>query len=395
MNLNNSKIIKLNNLAELSLYEINKDDIYYFNEYNTLISNKKKEIDNYDNTNWDKMKKLVNPFELIYTTSSKKYKYENISFYKPVSRSYFKLWEIHKDFNLIPNNISNLIVSTLAEGPGGFLEALINLRKKNNSLNYNDHYYGITLNNYNQYIPEWSLKNNQCLKIYYGNLYKYTTTEKYINLFNKNKAHVVTADGGFDYSGDFNGQEINSIHIIFAEMIHSFLILENGGNYLCKFFDLFSTPILKIIYILYSYFDSITIIKPKTSRPANSEKYILCKGFKGITFKEKNNLIKLLENYKENKYYDININLDEEFINSMKHYNTWYVNNQILYLDKVLNLFEEKKLNEEYVENCLKTQISNAVKWCNKYEIIINKKCKYFQKNYSFKSSTVFFTNSS
>ena len=56
MNLNNSKIIKLNNLAELSLYEINKDDIYYFNEYNTLISNKKKEIDNYDNTNWDKMK---------------------------------------------------------------------------------------------------------------------------------------------------------------------------------------------------------------------------------------------------------------------------------------------------------------------------------------------------
>jgi 23S rRNA U2552 (ribose-2'-O)-methylase RlmE/FtsJ len=281
MILNNPKIKKLKNLETLCLNKIDKKDIYYFNECNIKISDKKKEIDNYDNNQWDKMKKLVNPYELIYTTSSKKYRYENISYYKPVSRSYFKLWEMHKDYNVIPNK-EKLIVATLAEGPGGFLEAIINLRKINYNINKNDNYYGITLNNYNQYIPEWSLKKNQYLKIFYGNLYKYNTTENFIKLFNKNKADLVTADGGFDYSDDFNGQEINSNHIILAETIHAFLILNYGGNYICKFFDLFSKPILKIIYTLYSFFDTITIIKPKTSRPANSEKYILCKGFKGI-----------------------------------------------------------------------------------------------------------------
>ena len=37
-----TKIIKLNSLANIKLHEINKDDIYFFNEYNTVISNKKK-----------------------------------------------------------------------------------------------------------------------------------------------------------------------------------------------------------------------------------------------------------------------------------------------------------------------------------------------------------------
>lgn len=395
MILNNPKIKKLKNLETLSLNKIEKENIFYFEEYNIEISNKKKEIDNYDNNEWDKMKKLVNPYELIYTTSSKKYKYENISYYKPVSRSYFKLWEIHKDYKLIPNK-NNLIVATLAEGPGGFLEAIINLRKINYNINKNDNYYGITLNNYNQYIPEWSLKNNQFLKIFYGNLYKYNTTENFIKLFNKNKADLVTADGGFDYSDDFNGQEINSIHIIFSELIHALLILNNGGNYICKFFDLFSKPILKIIYILFSFFDNIIIIKPKTSRPANSEKYILCKGFKGISLKDKKNLILLLENFQENNYYDLNINLDKEFIKSMQYYNNWYINNQILYLNKVLNLLQKQELlNESFIINSLKSQIKNAVDWCNKYNIVINNKCKYLQKYYSFNSSTLFFTNSS
>ena len=393
MRIYNSKIIKLENLNQLDLVEIDKKDIYFFNDYNETISSKKKEIDNYETTTWDKMKKLVNPFELIYTTSSKKYRYENVSFYKPVSRSYFKLWEMHYDFNLIPDK-KKVIIATLAEGPGGFLEAIINLRKVNNEVNKNDLYYGITLDNFNQYIPEWSLKNNQYLKIFYGNLYNYDTTKNFVNIFNKNKADLVTADGGFDYSSDFNGQEINSIQIILCEMIHSFLILNKDGNYICKFFDLFSTPVIKILYILYSYFDEIYIIKPKTSRPANSEKYILCKGFRGISKVDKLNLIGMIAKFKNDKYYDLNIDVHPEFIDIMNEYNNYYVNNQINYLDKVLDILNNN-VKKDFVENCLKLQIKNAIQWCEKYNIVINKKCKYFQKNYSLKSSTLFFTNSS
>ena len=37
---------------------------------------------------------------------------------------------------------------------------------------------------------------------------------------------------------------------------------------------------MKILYILTLFFDEVFIIKPFSSRPANSEKYVLCKSFK-------------------------------------------------------------------------------------------------------------------
>ena len=86
MKLFNENIETLNNLENINL--IKSNDLILFHELNEEISVKKKEIDECDNNKWDKMKKLMNPFELVYTTSSKKYKYENFALYKPVSRSY-------------------------------------------------------------------------------------------------------------------------------------------------------------------------------------------------------------------------------------------------------------------------------------------------------------------
>ena len=40
-----------------------------------------------------------------------------------------------------------------------------------------------------------------------------------MNIFKDEKADIITADGGFDYSADFNSQEINSNHIIFSEIV--------------------------------------------------------------------------------------------------------------------------------------------------------------------------------
>ena len=62
---------------------------------------KKEKIDEIENSeNWDKMKKIGNPYELIYTTYNKKRKNDSISLYIPISRSYFKLWEIFYNFDL-------------------------------------------------------------------------------------------------------------------------------------------------------------------------------------------------------------------------------------------------------------------------------------------------------
>ena len=115
------------------------------------------------------------------------------------------------------------------------------------------------------------------IHLLYGNIYNLTDIHKYINNFNDRKADLVTSDGGFDFSNNYNNQEIDSHHIIFNEIIISFLILRKGGNFVCKFFDLYNIFTIQMIYILTSMFKETYIYKPKTSRPANSEKYIICK----------------------------------------------------------------------------------------------------------------------
>ena len=83
---------------------------------------------------WDKGKKLSNEYELIHLPN-KNYKSESISKYEPLSRSYFKLWEMLSDLKIInKNGDAKIKLVTLCEGPGGFIEALINWRKMNTEI---------------------------------------------------------------------------------------------------------------------------------------------------------------------------------------------------------------------------------------------------------------------
>lgn len=94
---------------------------------------------------WDNTKKYSNEYELVYIPNKNNRK-NSISNYKPLSRSYFKLWEIIYDFNLLKEQ-ENLTILCLAEGPGGFMESIINFRN-----NKNDEIYGITLKSVNKDI---------------------------------------------------------------------------------------------------------------------------------------------------------------------------------------------------------------------------------------------------
>ena len=85
------------------------------------LAEKKNNIDDYQHR-WNFIKKLTNPYELIYINS-----YNSISKYLPISRSYFKMWEILCTFDLLKENNH---VACLAEGPGGFVEAINNFCKK-------------------------------------------------------------------------------------------------------------------------------------------------------------------------------------------------------------------------------------------------------------------------
>ena len=93
---------------------------------------------------------------------------------------------------------------------------------------------------------------------------------------------IITGDGGFDFSVDFNLQEQCAQKLIYSQILMGFEMLKTGGTFICKFFDTFTNLTQELIFLLYLFYNEVYIYKPFTSRLANSERYIICKGFKGI-----------------------------------------------------------------------------------------------------------------
>lgn len=349
-----------------------------------ILTKYKDKIDlDIDTKKWDNFKKLSNKYELIHICS-KNISY-NIGLYNPVSRSYYKLWEI---LHLIKNELdinNNIKVCHIAEGPGGFMECAINFRKK--YYNTNDKYYGITLNSDNKDIPKW--KNLSVFKncnISYGedgtgNIYDEKNIIHFINEVGMGTSELVTADGGFDFSTNFNKQEQMVYRLLLCEIVTALGVQKKGGTFICKFFDLYTLPTIKLLYLLAYHYEYIYIIKPSMSRPANSEKYIVCMNFKGINKIYMNklvNIVKLLNCYKDNNngITDIFDDIDTNFVDIIRNYNNYISKKQIKNLLKTFHLINNK-YNSFFLK---KDQLYHCSKWCIDYDIKINKECHFFKK---------------
>lgn len=333
---------------------------------------------------WDKAKKLSNDYELIHLPN-KKIKSESVALYEPLSRSYFKLWELICDFDLLNDRANQkILIAGLAEGPGGFLEAALNYRKKYFSII--DDIYGITLKSSNKDVPGWKkandfLNSNTNIIISYGkdetgNIYNLENIKHFANLIRR-KAFLVTADGGFDFSIDFNKQEQLSYRIIFCEIVMALSIQELNGTFVCKFFDLYTPLTLKFIYLLKCLYKKVYITKPLTSRPANSEKYIVAKYFKGIKtsyLEQLYNVVKswgIIENNDLYIYDVFDIRLPEKFKDTILKYNTSNYKSQIESINKTLSIIEHQG-NLSSLNLTIDEQAKKAVEWCNKYDVEIN-----------------------
>ena len=356
-----------------------------YNEYICkILTNAKNKIDN--NTTWDNCKKLSNEYELIHIPSKKNN--NSIASYIPLSRSYFKMWEILNDFKLISKN-KNISIACIAEGPGGFIESIINYRKKYSSLK--DDINAITLKSVNNDIPGWKkakefLNNNKNIKICYGkdhtgDIYKVENIIYFQNIVGYNSADFISADGGFDFSKNFNKQEQLSYKIIFCEIITALSIQKKGGSFVCKIFDTYTKFTIKLLYLINNFYDKLSIIKPLTSRPANSEKYIIAEGFKGINKSDLKQLFKLLKDWNilnNSKYVnDIYVDdIDEKFIEKIITFNNL---NSYKQLNSIINTLCISKKEKEEISNIINKQSLNALNWCNKYNIQINSNSQYLK----------------
>lgn len=349
----------------------------YINEsLREYLHNIKKEIDNKVDK-WEKYKKYSNTYEFINTNFLYKDNYATVCAYKPISRSFYKMVEIlnSNDFSFDKQKIKSF---HLAEGPGGFIEALLKTRK-----NKNDTYYGMTLMEDHTDIPRWKkastfLSQNKNVKLIYGprgdgNLYlKHNLLFVYENYFHN--IDFITADGGFDFSTDFNAQEESSLNLIVCEVLYAIIMQKKGGSFVLKVFDCFSNVMMELLYLLCYLYDEVSFTKPCTSRSANSEKYVICKGFRmvdnidAIIKKIGNNFI----NMKENQIMKIlNIDISDFFKNKLEEMNYLFGQQQIENISHTLNLINDN-VDGERLERIKNQNIYKCTKWCRKHNMPIN-----------------------
>lgn len=359
---------------KLLFENIKEDEIFILkdNKIQSDLCNKLNEtkmlIDDYCEE-WDKVKKNIHNHEYVYAS-----KYNSISNVNPISRSYFKFIEMYYDYNIIDKYRKNKIVC-LAEAPGGFIQSILHLLDYNNIISI----YGNSLQSDTKSIPKWNKRLLNYEKVLFynginnnGDLYDFKNVISLIKTYGRGKVDLITGDGGFDYSYDYSKQEINSYQLIYSEIFIALNIQKKGGNFICKIFDIFHKETILLITILIKSYSNVYIHKPFTSRDSNSEKYIICKNFKGTNSK----LINLMcHNFGK----ELDIPVTKSIINNIMDFNTLYCTNQINKIKKGIHLIQNNQIRDKPTKN----QIELSYQWCIKYNVKINEKNK-FLRYYNF-----------
>jgi hypothetical protein len=112
-------------------------------------------------------------------------------------------------------------------------------------------------------------------------------------------ANLYTSDVGIELSKEeMKRQEDFTAAVNYGQIVTGLLSLAIGGHFITKQFA-FLTPFSRsLIAIVASLFDETYITKPKTSKPTNSEVYLVGKGFKGISSELSTALLDRVEAYK-------------------------------------------------------------------------------------------------
>lgn len=94
-------------------------------------------------------------------------------------------------------------------------------------------------------------------------------------------ARLVTADGAFDVSDDFGAQEERHARLVDCQLRAAFLVQAPGGALVLKLFDCFLPSSAAALAALADAYEDVRLLRLRTSRACNSERYAVARGFRG------------------------------------------------------------------------------------------------------------------
>ena len=163
--------------------------------------------------------------------------------------------------------------------------------------------------------------------------------------------------------------------LIFAQIAFTVCLQKKGGSFILKIFDCFMQHTIDLLELLSSFYEKVYIVKPQTSRYANSEKYIVCIGFIHTNSDDfYPYLYKCFCDMCENdntclRFLESQTNY--AFIKKLEDYNAIFGQKQIQNIQYTLSLVENK-IKHDKIENLIKTHIKKSTEWCIKYNIPYN-----------------------
>lgn len=114
-----------------------------------------------------------------------------------------------------------------------------------------------------------------------GDLLKLGNIEDATNRLSKEKVMLVAADGGFSDSAiPANQLELYFYRLFLGEVLMAASCLKEGGRFVCKLYSSFGAATSALLYLTTRVFDNVRVVKPKTSRVAGIERYLVASGFR-------------------------------------------------------------------------------------------------------------------
>jgi len=368
--------------------------------YNPSINIYRNQIDKIKNEDWKKVRWLINEYDFLVKDPI-------------INRAFYKYWEIINEFDIFENYDLNDIILHCAEAPGGFIQGTnIYLQIERNNVYENGNnkkeidddgftlvkkktkkkekykIYSISLN---KDLPQYKPYNLPCYNknilnkkvcITYGkdntgDINKWDNINYIYNL-SKEKFFLITADGGFDEGTDFNNKEQLHYFLILSEIYSALKLQKETGHFILKVFDVFTHTSINLLYLLSIMYKEMYMYKPKTSRPTNSEKYIICKNFilceedKKVLLNNIEILYKKIKNT-NSKYISFEIfkEIPNSFIEKINEMNINLLNKQCNSINYALSLCTDKQFLENY-EKSLDLSIENRKKIFKEWEETYN-----------------------
>ena len=253
-----------------------------FNELeNKLNASKNDQEEYYENTTFKKVSSYYDAFKAEKGKIMHKYCAQN------VTNAWLKMYELCTHFHLMKRFSKKCTHFDNAAFPGSFLLAGNHYAKASAKINTYDWYgsswidsskdllndsYDLYKNHPNRWLMNREVSGN-------------VTDEVSLRFWAKKlggKVDLYTSDLGFETgsNNDYTRQELDHVHPNFGQVLAGLLTLKKGGHLVIKQYTLFQPLNITLYVVLLQLFTEVHICKPMTSRPTNSETYVVCKDYR-------------------------------------------------------------------------------------------------------------------